>query len=152
MTKKAILPVSHVVDVHKISLLKVNPHSFVRMWYTFHDVVFHGLHLEVRPFHPVTRLEDTGGYYTYQCILDVDVADAEWIQSLCQLEQDLLQKHNAWHKHPQRTLYDALHADTPLPIVSNTTTTTTHTRLVLQIAGMWQTKHEYGLSFKWSAM
>jgi len=119
----------------------INEGKFVRIIYSTHNVVFNGIYL-LLTFFDITCEK----YYSkYKCIFNVSL-HKDIINNIKTIEEDLLKKYFILDKMPQYKIYEQLRNGN-IKIFTDVGSKTLCS-FILKISGIWETQHNYGLTYK----
>jgi hypothetical protein len=119
----------------------MNDGNFIRIIYSTPLFVLNGIYISVYIGH--TSVDKY--YNKFKCIFDTNQYK-DVIDRLRTIEDGILKKINIPYKTPQYKLYDQL-KNGNIKVFSETFDKINNTFL-LKIAGIWETEHEYGLTYK----
>ena len=115
--------------------------NFIRLLYSTHIMVLNGIYL-LLVFNDINCEK----YYNkYKCSFNVN-QHADIIESLKNIEENILKKYTITNKTPQFKIYEQL-SNGNIKIF-NDYGNKTHETFILKISGIWETAKNYGLTYK----
>jgi hypothetical protein len=119
----------------------MNNSCFIRIIYSTPLFVLNGIYISVNIVH--TSFEKY--YNKFKCTFDL-CQHRDIVDKLRLIEEALLKKANIIGKIPQHKIYEQLR-NSNIKVFSETPEKIKNTFL-LKIAGIWETEHDYGLTYK----
>jgi hypothetical protein len=131
----------HVYFCDPIKNNIMNDGNFIRIMYSTPLFVLNGIYL----FISITHTSIDKYYNKFKCTFDVHQY-MDIIDKLRAIEQGILKKTNIYGKVPQYKIYEQI-KNGNIKIFSDNIEKINNSFL-LKIAGIWETEHEYGLTYK----
>ena len=131
----------HVYFFDPIKNNIMNDGNFFRIMYSTPLFVLNGIYL----FISITHTSIDKYYNKFKCTFDV-YQYMDIIDKLRAIEQGILKKVNIYGKVPQYKIYEQIRNGN-IKIFSDNIEKINNSFL-LKIAGIWETEHEYGLTYK----
>jgi hypothetical protein len=131
----------HVYFCDPIKNNIMNDGNFIRIMYSTPLFVLNGIYL----FISITHTSIDKYYNKFKCTFDVHQY-MDIIDKLRSIEQGILKKVNIYGKAPQYKIYEQIRNGN-IKIFSDNIEKINNSFL-LKIAGIWETEHEYGLTYK----
>ena len=131
----------HVYFCDPIKNNIMNDGNFIRIMYSTPLFVLNGIYL----FISITHTSIDKYYNKFKCTFDV-YQYMDIIDKLRAIEQGILKKVNIYGKVPQYKIYEQI-KNGNIKIFSDNIEKINNSFL-LKIAGIWETEHEYGLTYK----
>ena len=131
----------HVYFCDPIKNNIMNDGNFIRIMYSTPLFVLNGIYL----FVSITHTSIDKYYNKFKCTFDV-YQYMDIIDNLRAIEQGILKKVNIYGKVPQYKIYEQIRNGN-IKIFSDNIEKINNSFL-LKIAGIWETEHEYGLTYK----
>ncbi len=122
----------------------VNDGLFIRLIYSTEYFVTNGINL----FVPLYDVLIEKFYNKYKCSFHL-INNKNMIDSIQQIEEDILKKLNNKNKIIQKTIYEQLRVGN-IKIFSENIDKTNNNLFILKISGIWETETHIGLTFKFS--
>jgi Zn-dependent M16 (insulinase) family peptidase len=119
----------------------MNEGNFIRILYSTPLFVLNGIYVSVN----IGHLAIEKYYNKFKCTFDTN-QHKEIVDKLRVVEEGILKKVNINGKLPQHKIYEQL-KNGNIKVFSETFEKINNTFL-LKIAGIWETEHEYGLTYK----
>ena len=119
----------------------MNEGNFIRILYSTPLFVLNGIYVSVN----IGHLAIEKYYNKFKCTVDTN-QHKEIVDKLRVVEEGILKKVNINGKLPQHKIYEQL-KNGNIKVFSETFEKINNTFL-LKIAGIWETEHEYGLTYK----
>ena len=132
----------HVYFCDPIKNNIMNDGNFIRIMYSTPLFVLNGIYL----FISITHTSIDKYYNKFKCTFDV-YQYMDIIDKLRAIEQGILKKVNIYGKVPQYKIYEQI-KNGNIKIFSDNIEKINNSFL-LKIAGIWETEHEYGLTYKY---
>ena len=119
----------------------INDGNFIRIFYSTPLLVFNGIYISVN----IGYIYIEKYYNKFKCSFDL-IQYQHIIEKIKVIEEDILRKVNITDKVPQYKIYEQL-KNGNIKIFSESVDKIKNTFL-LKISGIWETKNEYGLTYK----
>jgi hypothetical protein len=119
----------------------MNNGNFLRIIYSTPLFVLNGIYIAIN----INYTHIDKYYNKYKCSFDVNQY-TEMVDKLRTMEEKLLRKSNIIGKYPQYKIYEQL-KNGNIKLFSETFEKITN-KLLIKIAGIWETDTEYGLTYK----
>lgn len=119
--------------------------NFIRLLYSSDTIVLNGIYLELNFSEPLLEKH----YNKRKCVFST-LNNAELINKLCDIELTLLNLINMPEKTKHCKLLEQLNSGCIKFICE--TNQPCQSRLILKISGIWETEHDYGLTFKFMVL
>jgi hypothetical protein len=136
--------VNHVFFQDPVKNTIMNESSFIRTIYSNELCMLNGICLEFDL--PITAVDKS--FNKFKCTIDNKLG-AMMVQTISQLERDILGKFAGEKKQPVFRVHEQLKNGMLKVLTINNTTTLLKT-FVLKISGLWSNNTEYGLTYKFS--
>ena len=120
----------------------INDGNFIRIIYSTYNVVLNGVYLYVT----ITDITCESYYTKYKCNFNT-LINKEIINNLKNIEENLLKKSEIINKIPQFKIYEQL-KNGNIKIFNDIGNTNITSSFILKISGIWETIHNYGLTYK----
>lgn len=119
----------------------MNDGNFIRILYSSDIMTLNGIYLLVK----LNDISCEKYYNKFKCSFNI-LNHKELIENLKKIEEDLLKKYKT-NKTPLYKIYDQVKSGY-IKIFSDATTTKNSCPFILKISGIWETQHNYGLTYK----
>lgn len=119
----------------------MNDGNFIRVLYSTNHVILNGIYLLVH----LSDITCEKYYNKYKCCFNIST-HRDTIQCLKVIEEQLLSKYKT-DKTPLHKIHEQLSVGY-VKLFSDIGLATTQCSFVLKISGIWETQHNYGLTYK----
>ena len=119
----------------------MNDSNFIRIMYSNDNLVLNGIYLLMT----INNFICEKYYDKYRCVFNVN-SHQDLIQNLKNIEETILKKINIIHKIPQLKINEQLKNGNIK--IFNDITDKQSCMFILKISGVWETKYNYGLTYK----
>jgi hypothetical protein len=121
----------------------MNEGQFIRILYSTNTIVLNGIYLYIQLNEPFLEKY----YNKYKCSFNT-ILHKELIDNIKLIEENILNKINIVNKTSQHKIYEQLKSGN-IKIFCDSTPKTNNS-FILKISGIWETQHNYGLTYKFT--
>jgi hypothetical protein len=115
--------------------------NFIRIIYSTNNFVLNGIYLLLN----LNDIMCEKYYNKYKCVFNTTI-HKDIIENIKTIEEQILKKYNIKNKTPQYKIYEQLKVG--VIKLFNDIGSKQNGNFVLKIAGVWETTHSYGLTYK----
>lgn len=121
----------------------MNEGQFIRILYSTNTIVLNGIYLYIQLTEPILEKY----YNKYKCSFST-ILHKELIDKIKLIEENILNKINIVNKTSQNKIYEQLKSGN-IKIFCDSTPKINNS-FILKISGIWETQHNYGLTYKFT--